>query len=56
VPWIEQGQPAEKAAREILAALEAEADGGPATGLAATRTEEGIVIRHLYVIAAGRRG
>ena len=28
----------------------------PPTGLAAARTEEGLVIRHLYVIAAGRRG
>ena len=53
--WIEQGQPAEAAAGEVLAALEAEADGGPATGLAAARAEEGLVIRHLYVIAAGRR-
>ena len=56
VRWIEQGQPAEAAAREVLAALEAEADGGPATGLEAARAEEGLVIRHLYVIAAGRRG
>jgi hypothetical protein len=56
VRWIEQGQPSEAAAREVLAALEAEADGGPATGLEATRAEEGLVIRHLYVIAAGRRG
>jgi SAM-dependent methyltransferase len=55
VRWIEQGQPAESAAAEIRAALEAEADGGPATGLGVTRTEEGLVIRHLYVIAAGRR-
>ncbi len=54
--WIEQGQPAEAASREVLAALEAEADGGPATGLEAARAEEGLVIRHLYVIAAGRRG
>ena len=56
VRWIEQGQPAKAAAGEVLAALEAEADGGPATGLAAARGEEGLVIRHLYVIAAGRRG
>jgi SAM-dependent methyltransferase len=56
VPWIEQGQPAEVAAREVLAALEAEGDGGPATGLEASRTEESLVIRHLYAIAAGRRG
>ena len=54
--WLEQGQPAEAAAREVLTALEAEADGGPATGLEATRTEEGLVIRHLYAIAAGRSG
>ena len=53
--WIEQGQPAESLAEEILAALDAEADGGPATGLAAARTEKGVMIRHLYVIAAGRR-
>jgi SAM-dependent methyltransferase len=56
VRWIEQGQPAEAASREVLDALEAEADGGPATGLAAARDEGGLVIRHLYVIAAGRRG
>ncbi len=53
--WIEQGQPAEDVARELLAALEAEARGGAPTGLEATRAEEGLVIRHLYVIAAGRR-
>jgi SAM-dependent methyltransferase len=56
VRWIEQGQPPEAAAREVLAALEAEADGGPATGLDATRAEGRLVIRHLYVIAVGRRG
>jgi SAM-dependent methyltransferase len=53
--WVEQGQPAETAAGEVLAALEAEADGGPATGLEADRAKDGLVIRHLYVIAAGRR-
>jgi ubiquinone/menaquinone biosynthesis C-methylase UbiE len=52
--WVDQGQPPEAAAAEILAALEAEADGGPATGLGAARTEEGLMIRHLYVIATGR--
>ena len=55
-PWVEQGQPAEAAAREVLGALEAEADGGAATGLEAARTEDGLVIRHLYAIAAGTRG
>jgi len=55
VRWIEQGQPPEDAAAEVLAALEGEADGGPETGLEAARTDEGLVIRHLYVIAAGRR-
>ncbi len=56
VRWIEQGQPAEAATQEVLTALESEADGGPATGLEAARTEEGLVIRHLYAIAAGRSG
>ncbi len=56
VRWIEQGQPAEPAAKEILAALEVEAGGGAATGLKAVQDQEGLVIRHLYVIAAGRRG
>ncbi len=55
VRWIEQGQPAEAAAAEVLAALEGEADGGPETGLEAGRTEDRLVIRHLYIIAAGRR-
>jgi ubiquinone/menaquinone biosynthesis C-methylase UbiE len=55
VRWIEQGQPAEDAAGEVLAALEDEAGGGGATGLEAARTDEAVVIRHLYVIAAGRR-
>ncbi len=55
VRWIEQGQPPQDAAAEVLAALEGEADGGPETGLEAARTDEGLVIRHLYVIAAGRR-
>ncbi len=56
VRWIKQGQPAEAAAREVLAALEGEGDGGTATGLEAARSEDGLVIRHLYAIAAGRRG
>jgi SAM-dependent methyltransferase len=53
--WIEQGQPSDEAAGEVRAALEAEADGGPATGLDAARSDGSLVIRHLYVIAAGRR-
>jgi SAM-dependent methyltransferase len=55
VGWVEQGQPAETAAAEVLDALEAEADGGPATGLEAARAEGGLMIRHLYVIATSRR-
>lgn len=55
-PWLEQGQPGETQGAEVLAALEAEAHGGPATGLAAHRDDEGLAIRHLYVIATGSRG
>ncbi|HEY7267419.1 MAG TPA: methyltransferase domain-containing protein [Solirubrobacterales bacterium] len=53
--WVEQGQPPEPAAAEVLKALGEEADGGAATGLRARREDGGLVIEHLYVIAAGRR-
>ena len=54
--WVEQGQPPESAAAEVLAVLGDEADGGGgATGLGARRDEGRLVIEHLYVIAAGKR-
>ncbi|HEY1286155.1 MAG TPA: methyltransferase domain-containing protein [Solirubrobacterales bacterium] len=54
-PWVEQGQPPEPAAAEVLEALGGEAGGGAATGLRARLDDGRLVIEHLYVIAAGER-
>lgn len=53
--WVDQGQPHESAAGELLETLGEEADGGAPTGLGARREDGGLVIEHLYVIAAGKR-
>ncbi len=53
--WLEQGQPGEAEGTEVLAALEAEADGGAPTGLSVRRAGDGLTIEHLYVIVSGRR-
>jgi SAM-dependent methyltransferase len=53
--WVEQGQPPESAAAEVLAVLGDEAAGGAATGLRARRDDGRLVIEHLYVIATGKR-
>jgi ubiquinone/menaquinone biosynthesis C-methylase UbiE len=53
--WVEQGQPPDSAAAEILEVLGDEADGGATTGLRAKRDDGRLTIEHLYVIAAGTR-
>ncbi|HET6550211.1 MAG TPA: methyltransferase domain-containing protein [Solirubrobacter sp.] len=55
VPWLERGASPDAPVDELLAALEAEAGGGPATGLHATSGPDGLVVEQRWVIAAGRR-
>jgi SAM-dependent methyltransferase len=52
--WLEQAQTPPGAAEEIRAALEAEAGGGPPSGLRASWTEAGeLTIRHRWVLVGG---
>ncbi len=53
--WVEQGQPRQAERTEVLAALQAEAEGGAPTGLSARRTGDALTIEHRYVIVDGRR-
>jgi ubiquinone/menaquinone biosynthesis C-methylase UbiE len=53
--WLSQAQPPESDRNELLAAFEAEANGGPATGLMASRAESGLTIAQTWVIAGGRK-
>jgi ubiquinone/menaquinone biosynthesis C-methylase UbiE len=53
--WLDQGQPGEAERGEVLAALEAEVEGGEPTGLRASRGDAGITIEHLYAIVRGPR-
>ncbi len=49
VPWLER---AASPRGDVLAALEAEADGGAPTGLRATRGSQGLTVEQQWVIAA----
>ena len=53
--WLDQSAPGQAERERVLAALEAEAEGGPATGLHARRSQAGLVIRHRWLIAGGVR-
>jgi hypothetical protein len=54
-PWLDQSAPGQAERADTLAALEAEADGGPPTGLRARRAEAGLVIEQRWLIAGGIR-
>jgi SAM-dependent methyltransferase len=54
-PWLERAASPDAPREQILAALEAEAGGGPATGLHAARGPRGLSVEQRWVIAAGRR-
>ena len=55
-PWLAQASPTDDAAAEVRRALEAEADGGAATGLRGRRADDGsLLITHRWVIAVARR-
>jgi SAM-dependent methyltransferase len=54
-PWLDQAGPSAADRERILAALQAEADGGAPTGLRAHRTDDGLAIEHRWLIVAGRR-
>ena len=56
VPWLDQAGPPAADRERILAALQAEADGGAPTGLRAHRADDGgLAIEHRWLIVAGRR-
>jgi SAM-dependent methyltransferase len=55
VPWLERAASPDAPRERIVAALEAEADGGAATGLHATRGPHGLSIEQRWVIASGSR-
>jgi SAM-dependent methyltransferase len=54
-PWLERAASPDAPRSEILAALAAEAAGGPPTGLHAVRGADGLLVQQRWVIAAGRR-
>ena len=54
-PWLDQSAPGQAEREDTLAALEAEAEGGPPTGLRARRTAAGVVIEQRWLIAGGIR-
>ena len=54
-PWLDQSAPGEAEREHTLAALEAEAEGGPPTGLRARRNEAGLVIEQRWLIVGGIR-
>jgi hypothetical protein len=53
--WLDQSAPGEAERARVLAALEAEAEGGPATGLRARRNQAELVIEHRWLIVGGVR-
>jgi hypothetical protein len=54
-PWLDQSAPGEAEREHVRAALEAEAEGGAATGLGARRDEAGLVIEQRWLIVGGVR-
>jgi SAM-dependent methyltransferase len=54
-PWMERAASPDAPREQVLATLEAEAGGGPATGLHAARGPHGLSVEQRWVIAAGRR-
>jgi hypothetical protein len=52
-PWLERAASPDAARDQVLELLEAEADGGPATGMAARRGPEGLSVAQRWVIAIG---
>lgn len=53
--WLEQAGPSAENARTVTQALEAEAGGGPSTGLNGHRTDDGLAIAHRYLLAVARK-
>jgi ubiquinone/menaquinone biosynthesis C-methylase UbiE len=53
-PWVEQAKPPDDAGERVLGELEAEAAGGPATGLRAARGEDGtLTITQRWLLLGG---
>jgi ubiquinone/menaquinone biosynthesis C-methylase UbiE len=52
-PWLEQAKTPEEARDQIRSALEEEADGGPPTGLHASRTDDGLTITQRWLLLGG---
>jgi hypothetical protein len=53
--WLDQSAPGEAERELVLAAFEAEAAGGPATGLRVRRDEAQLVIEQRWLIVGGVR-
>jgi ubiquinone/menaquinone biosynthesis C-methylase UbiE len=51
--WLQQAKTPEEDREQILTAFEEEAAGGAATGLRATRVDDGLVIRQRWVLLGG---
>jgi SAM-dependent methyltransferase len=52
-PWLERAASPDAPREQVLAALEAEAGGGPATGLHAAEGPHGLAVEQRWLIAAG---
>lgn len=55
VPWLDQAAPGPAERERVLAALQAEADGGEPTGLRTRHDAAGLVIEHRWLIVGGVR-
>lgn len=55
MPWLERAASPDAPRERIVAAFEAEADGGPATGMHAARGSDGLFVQQRWLIASGSR-
>jgi SAM-dependent methyltransferase len=55
MPWLERAASADAPRERIVAAFEAEADGGPPTGMQAVRDSDGLHVHQRWLIASGPR-
>ncbi len=53
--WLERAQPSPEARNQVLSALSGEAGGGPATGLHAARTTQGLTINRRNLLLRATR-
>jgi ubiquinone/menaquinone biosynthesis C-methylase UbiE len=55
IPWLERAASADAPRERMVAAFEAETDGGPPTGMNAARSEHGVHVEQRWLIASGPR-